>query len=56
MDLLLDRLLPLLAGEDASSTRDEARQTLAAGIPAEHLTLYRIRVRERTGRFEKPER
>jgi nitroimidazol reductase NimA-like FMN-containing flavoprotein (pyridoxamine 5'-phosphate oxidase superfamily) len=54
MDLLLDRLLPLLASEGATATRDEARQTLGAGTPVERLTLYRIRLRERTGRFEKP--
>jgi nitroimidazol reductase NimA-like FMN-containing flavoprotein (pyridoxamine 5'-phosphate oxidase superfamily) len=56
MDLLLDRLLPLLASEDTQATGEEARQTLAAGTPVEHLTLYRIRLRERTGRFEKIER
>jgi uncharacterized protein len=53
MDLLLDRLLPLLAGEGAPATHDEARATLAAGTAVEHLALYRIRLRERTGRFEK---
>ncbi|MGO8950016.1 MAG: pyridoxamine 5'-phosphate oxidase family protein [Ktedonobacterales bacterium] len=53
MELLLDRLLPLLAGVGAPATRDEARATLAAGTPAENLAIYRIRLRERTGRFEK---
>jgi len=52
MELLLDRLLPLLASEGAPATRDEARATLAAGTPVERLALYRIRLRERTGRFE----
>jgi nitroimidazol reductase NimA-like FMN-containing flavoprotein (pyridoxamine 5'-phosphate oxidase superfamily) len=52
MDLLLDRLLPLLATEGASATPDAARETLAAGTPVERLAVYRIRVRERTGRFE----
>lgn len=54
MDLLLDRLLPLLASEGTLTTRDEARETLAAGTPVERLAIYRIRLRERTGRFEKP--
>jgi nitroimidazol reductase NimA-like FMN-containing flavoprotein (pyridoxamine 5'-phosphate oxidase superfamily) len=54
MDLLLDRLLPLLAREGAPATREEARKTLAAGPPVQHLAIYRIRLRERTGRFEKP--
>ena len=53
MDLLLDRLLPLLASEGTPATRDEARETLAAGAPVERLAIYRIRLRERTGRFEK---
>ena len=52
MELLLDRLLPLLASEGAPATRDEARETLAAGTPVERLAIYRIRLRERTGRFE----
>jgi nitroimidazol reductase NimA-like FMN-containing flavoprotein (pyridoxamine 5'-phosphate oxidase superfamily) len=52
MELLLDRLLPLLAGEGAPATRDAARATLAAGTPVERLAIYRIRLRERTGRFE----
>lgn len=52
MDLLLDRLLPLLASEEAPATRDEARKILAAGTPVERLAIYRIRVGERTGRFE----
>lgn len=53
MELLLDRLLPLLADEGATASRDEARATLAAGTPVERLAIYRIRLRERTGRFEK---
>ncbi len=53
MDLLLDRLLPLLASEGAPAMHDEAREFLAAGTPVEHLAIYRIRLRERTGRFEK---
>jgi uncharacterized protein len=53
MDLLLDRLLPLLGSEGAPATRDEARATLAAGTPVERLAIYRIRLRECTGRFEK---
>ena len=52
MELLLDRLLPLLAGADPSATGDKARATLAPGTPVEHLVVYRIRLRERTGRFE----
>jgi uncharacterized protein len=52
MDLLLDRLLPLLASEGAATTRDQARETLAAGAPVKQLAIYRIRLRERTGRFE----
>ncbi len=54
MDLLLDRLLPLLASEGTPTTRDDAREALAAGAPVERLAIYRIRLRERTGRFEKP--
>jgi uncharacterized protein len=54
MDLLLDRLSPLLASEGAPATRDAAREALAAGAPVERLAIYRIRLRERTGRFEKP--
>ena len=54
MDLLLDRLLPLLASEGAPATRDEAREILAPGASIERLAIYRIRLRERTGRFEKP--
>jgi nitroimidazol reductase NimA-like FMN-containing flavoprotein (pyridoxamine 5'-phosphate oxidase superfamily) len=54
IDLLLDRLLPLIASEGAPAARDEARKTLAAEAPIEHLTIYRIRLHERTGRFEKP--
>jgi len=53
MELLLDRLLPLLGSEGVPATRDEARATLAAGTPVEHLAIYRIRLHERTGRFEK---
>jgi uncharacterized protein len=53
IDLLLDRLLPLLASEGAPATRDDAREVLAADAPIERLTLYRIRLHERTGRFEK---
>jgi nitroimidazol reductase NimA-like FMN-containing flavoprotein (pyridoxamine 5'-phosphate oxidase superfamily) len=52
MDLLLDRLLPLLASEGAATTRDQARETLAEGASVEQLAIYRIRLRERTGRFE----
>jgi nitroimidazol reductase NimA-like FMN-containing flavoprotein (pyridoxamine 5'-phosphate oxidase superfamily) len=51
-ELLLDRLLPLLAGVGVPVTGDEARATLAPGTPVERLTIYRIRLRERTGRFE----
>jgi nitroimidazol reductase NimA-like FMN-containing flavoprotein (pyridoxamine 5'-phosphate oxidase superfamily) len=54
MDLLLDRLLPLLAGEGPPATRDEAREILVPGASIERLAIYRIRLRERTGRFEKP--
>ena len=36
------------------ATRDEARRTLAVEAPVERLTIYRIRLHERTGRFEKP--
>lgn len=54
VDLLLDRLLPLLAGEDALATHDKARETLAAGASPDRLAIYRIRLRERTGRFEMP--
>jgi nitroimidazol reductase NimA-like FMN-containing flavoprotein (pyridoxamine 5'-phosphate oxidase superfamily) len=54
MDLLLDRLLPLLTSEGAPPTREEPRDALAGGTPVEHLAIYRIRVRERTGRFGKP--
>lgn len=54
MDLLLDRLLPLLASEGAPATRDDARESLGAGAPVERLAIYRIRLHERTGRFEKP--
>ena len=53
MEMLLDRLLPLLAGEAPLATRGEARATLAAGTPVEDLVIYRIRLRERSGRFEK---
>lgn len=53
MELLLDRLLPVLASEGAPATRDEARETLAAGTPVARLAIYRIRLRERTGRFER---
>jgi nitroimidazol reductase NimA-like FMN-containing flavoprotein (pyridoxamine 5'-phosphate oxidase superfamily) len=52
MDLLLDRLLPLLAREASPATRDDARATLAPGTPIERLAIYRIRLRERTGRYE----
>jgi nitroimidazol reductase NimA-like FMN-containing flavoprotein (pyridoxamine 5'-phosphate oxidase superfamily) len=54
MDLLLDRLLPLMASDGIPATRDEAQKTLVPGTPVEHLALYRIRLSERTGRFEKP--
>jgi nitroimidazol reductase NimA-like FMN-containing flavoprotein (pyridoxamine 5'-phosphate oxidase superfamily) len=54
IDLLLDRLLPLIASEGVPATRDEARKTLAEEAPVEDLTIYRIRLHERTGRFEKP--
>jgi nitroimidazol reductase NimA-like FMN-containing flavoprotein (pyridoxamine 5'-phosphate oxidase superfamily) len=52
MDLLLDRLLPLLASEGPLATREKARATLAAGTAAEQLVIYRIRLLDRTGRFE----
>jgi uncharacterized protein len=54
MDLLLDRLLPLQASEGSVSSRETARRTLAADTPVERLTIYRIRLHERTGRFEQP--
>jgi uncharacterized protein len=54
MDLLLDRLLPLLASEGAPATRDTVRGAVAAGTPVERLTVYHIRLRERTGRCEVP--
>jgi nitroimidazol reductase NimA-like FMN-containing flavoprotein (pyridoxamine 5'-phosphate oxidase superfamily) len=53
MGMLLDRLFPLLADEGPLATRGEARATLVAGTPVEDLVIYRIRLRERTGRFEK---
>jgi nitroimidazol reductase NimA-like FMN-containing flavoprotein (pyridoxamine 5'-phosphate oxidase superfamily) len=53
MDLLLDRLLPLMADAGTLATRDEPQKALAAGAPVEHLVLYRIRLSERTGRFER---
>ena len=53
IELLLDRLLPLLTGEGPLVARGEARATLAAGTPAKDLAIYRIRLGERTGRFEK---
>jgi nitroimidazol reductase NimA-like FMN-containing flavoprotein (pyridoxamine 5'-phosphate oxidase superfamily) len=53
MDLLLDRLLPLMVSEGTLATSDDPQKTLAAGAPVEHLVLYRIRLHERTGRFEK---
>src|SRR5215469_13315464 len=49
MDLLLDRLLPLMAGESTLATGDEPQKALAAGASAEHLILYRICLCERTG-------
>ena len=52
MELLLDRLLPLLVGEGPLAMRGETRATLAVGTSAENLVVYRIRLRERTGRFE----
>jgi nitroimidazol reductase NimA-like FMN-containing flavoprotein (pyridoxamine 5'-phosphate oxidase superfamily) len=52
MELLLDRLLPLLAGAGPHATRDEARATLTTDTPVEQLVVYRIRLHERTGRFE----
>jgi nitroimidazol reductase NimA-like FMN-containing flavoprotein (pyridoxamine 5'-phosphate oxidase superfamily) len=54
MDLLLDRLLPFMVSEGTLATSDDPQKTLAAGSPVEHLVLYRIRLHERTGRFEKP--
>jgi nitroimidazol reductase NimA-like FMN-containing flavoprotein (pyridoxamine 5'-phosphate oxidase superfamily) len=53
MELLLDRLLPLLAGEGSLAIRGEAPATLVAGMPIEDLVLYRIRLGERSGRFER---
>jgi nitroimidazol reductase NimA-like FMN-containing flavoprotein (pyridoxamine 5'-phosphate oxidase superfamily) len=53
MDLLLDRLLPLLAGEATPATPAGAGRTLSVNTPVERLVIYRIRLRERTGRFEK---
>ncbi len=53
MDLLLDRLLPLLdtAGEQVS--REHARRSVAGDTAPEKLCLYRIHLSERTGRFER---
>jgi uncharacterized protein len=53
MELLLDRLLPLLVSEGVAATRDKARETLTVAAPVERLAIYRIRLHECTGRFEK---
>jgi nitroimidazol reductase NimA-like FMN-containing flavoprotein (pyridoxamine 5'-phosphate oxidase superfamily) len=53
MELLLDRLLPIMAGEGSPAARGAGGATLAASIRAENLAIYRIRLGERTGRFEK---
>lgn len=49
MHLLVDRLMPLLASSTSGSPHSEA--TEASG--ARRATVYRIRLSERTGRFEK---
>jgi hypothetical protein len=54
MDLLLDRLLPLLASEGAATIRDRTGESFAAGAPVDRFAIYRIRTRVRTGRFERP--
>jgi nitroimidazol reductase NimA-like FMN-containing flavoprotein (pyridoxamine 5'-phosphate oxidase superfamily) len=54
MDLLFDRLLPLLASEGAATIRDRASESLAAGAPVDRIAIYRIRLRVCTDRFERP--
>ena len=48
MHLLVDRLMPLLASSTSGSPHSEAAE--ASG--ARRATVYRIRLSERTGRFE----
>ena len=50
MHLLVDRLMPLLASSTSRSPHSEAA---AEASGARRATVYRIRLGERTGRFEK---
>ena len=50
MHLLVDRLMPLLASSTSRSPHSEAA---AEASGARRATVYRIRLSERTGRFEK---
>jgi uncharacterized protein len=54
VDLLLDRLLPLLASKGGATTLEAACDVLEAEAVIERLVIYRIRLHDRTGRFEKP--
>lgn len=54
MGLLLDRLLPLVASETAAPPHDVAPSDVhRAEVTGHEPVVYRIVIREKTGRFEK---
>lgn len=54
MGLLMDRLLPLIASETAAPPHGrDPSEVHRADVAGRHVVVYRIVIREKTGRFEK---
>jgi hypothetical protein len=54
MGLLMDRLLPLVSSETAAPTHGmESSEVHRADVAGRHAVVYRIVIREKTGRFER---
>lgn len=53
MDLLIDRLLPLVTSETGPSPHRPGEQTPETGPDGRKLVTYRIVLTEKTGRFER---
>lgn len=54
MGLLMDRLLPLISSDTAAPTHGFGPSDVhRADVAGRHAVVYRIAIREKTGRFEK---
>ena len=53
LDLFLDRMTPLITSETALSPRVSALGGQSADVTGEHANIYRIKLTERSGRYEK---